>query len=96
MSAAATDRLLGQVHRGHSALTPRLHADVRAGGGWGEEGDDELIITVTFDERGGTTHVVSHSLCPSKDVRDAIIASGMEHGMRETMDQLEELVASLQ
>jgi len=28
-------------------------------------------------------------------VRDAIIASGMEHGMRETMDQLDELVASL-
>jgi uncharacterized protein YndB with AHSA1/START domain len=58
-------------------------------------GDDEVIITVTFDERDGKTHLVSHSLCPSKDVRDAIIASGMEHGMRETMDQLEELVASL-
>jgi hypothetical protein len=50
---------------------------------------------VTFDERDGRTHIVSHSLCPSKEVRDTIIASGMEHGMRETMDQLEELVASL-
>jgi hypothetical protein len=38
---------------------------------------------------------VSHSLCPSMEVRDAILASGMEHGMRETMDQLDELVASL-
>jgi hypothetical protein len=28
-------------------------------------------------------------------VRDAIIASGMEGGMRETMDQLDALVASL-
>jgi uncharacterized protein YndB with AHSA1/START domain len=63
--------------------------------GGATEGDDELIITVTFDERDGKTLVVSHSLCPSKDVRDAIIASGMEHGMRETMDQLDELVASL-
>jgi hypothetical protein len=47
------------------------------------------------DERDGKTHVVSRSLCPSKEVRDAIIASGMEHGMREAMDQLDELVASL-
>jgi len=38
---------------------------------------------------------VSHSLCPSKEVRDAILASGMERGMRATMDQLDELVASL-
>jgi uncharacterized protein YndB with AHSA1/START domain len=54
-----------------------------------------VIITVTFDERDGKTHLLSRSLCPSKDVRDAIIASGMEHGMRETMDLLDELVASL-
>lgn len=58
-------------------------------------GDAEVIITVTFEEHDGRTHLVSHSLCPSMDVRDAIIASGMEHGMRETMDQLEELVGSL-
>jgi uncharacterized protein YndB with AHSA1/START domain len=57
--------------------------------------DAALVITVTFDEHDDKTHVVSHSLCPSKDVRDAVIASGMEHGMRETLDQLQELVASL-
>ena len=32
---------------------------------------------------------------PSKEVRDFIIASGMEHGMRESMDQLDELAATL-
>ncbi len=58
-------------------------------------GDPELIITVTFDEHDGKTLVVSHSLCPSKELRDIILASGMEGGMRETMEQLEELVASL-
>jgi uncharacterized protein YndB with AHSA1/START domain len=58
-------------------------------------GDSALIITVTFDEHDGKTHLVSHSLCPSREVRDTILASGMEHGMRETMDQLDELVASL-
>jgi uncharacterized protein YndB with AHSA1/START domain len=58
-------------------------------------GEAELVITVTFEEREGRTHVVSRSLCPSKEVRDTILASGMEHGMRETMEQLDELVASL-
>jgi uncharacterized protein YndB with AHSA1/START domain len=58
-------------------------------------GDGELIITVAFDEHDGKTHLVSHSVCPSKEVRDTIVASGMEHGMRETWDQLDELVASL-
>ena len=58
-------------------------------------GDAELIVTATFDEHDGRTHLVSQSLCPSSEVRDMIIASGMEQGMRETMDQLDELVASL-
>jgi uncharacterized protein YndB with AHSA1/START domain len=70
---------------------PGLRADASGA----NPGDEEVIITVTFDERQGKTHLVSHSLCPSMEVRDAIIASGMEQGMRETMDQLDELVASL-
>jgi uncharacterized protein YndB with AHSA1/START domain len=62
----------------------------------GTSPDDEgIVVTVTFDERDGRTHVVSRTVCPSAAVRDAIIASGMEHGMRETMDLLEALVASL-
>jgi uncharacterized protein YndB with AHSA1/START domain len=54
----------------------------------------EAIITATFDELGGKTHLVLHGLYPSKQSLDGAIASGMEHGMRETMDQLEELVAA--
>jgi uncharacterized protein YndB with AHSA1/START domain len=62
----------------------------------GANPDDEgVVVTVTFDERDGRTHMVSRSLCPSKEVRDTIIASGMEHGMRETMDLLDQLVAVL-
>lgn len=57
--------------------------------------DVGITVTVTFDERDGKTHVTSRSLCPTKEVRDGIIATGMEKGMRESMDQLEELVASL-
>jgi uncharacterized protein YndB with AHSA1/START domain len=54
-----------------------------------------VIVTVTFDEQEGKTHLVAHELYPSKEARDGALASGMEHGMRETMDQLDELVASL-
>jgi uncharacterized protein YndB with AHSA1/START domain len=57
--------------------------------------DADVVLTVTFEERNGTTRLTSTSVCPSPEVRDAIIASGMEHGMKETMDQLEALVESL-
>ena len=55
----------------------------------------EVIVTITFAEQGGKTHLVSRSLCPSKQVRDGMLASGMEHGARETFEQLETLLASL-
>jgi uncharacterized protein YndB with AHSA1/START domain len=55
----------------------------------------EATVTVTFDEHDGKTRLVSHELYPSKEVRDLVLASGMEQGMRETMDQLDQLVASL-
>jgi len=55
----------------------------------------EAIVTVSFEERDGSTKLVSHELYPSKEVLDGVIASGMEDGARETFDQLDELVASL-
>jgi len=55
----------------------------------------EAVVTVTFQEHEGKTLLVSSEMYPSKEVRDGTIASGMEKGMRETMDQLDELVASL-
>jgi uncharacterized protein YndB with AHSA1/START domain len=54
-----------------------------------------VIVTITFEEQGAKTRLVSHELYPSKEAREAALGSGMEHGMRETMDQLDELVASL-
>lgn len=58
-----------------------------------ESGD--VIVTVTFEERDGKTHLVSHERYPSAEVRAGALESGMEPGMREAMDQLDELVASL-
>jgi uncharacterized protein YndB with AHSA1/START domain len=54
----------------------------------------EAIVTITFEERGGKTEVVLHQRFPSKEALDGAVASGMEDGMRETLDQLDALVAA--
>jgi uncharacterized protein YndB with AHSA1/START domain len=59
------------------------------------DGSEGAIITVTFEERDGKTKLVARELYPSKEIRDIVIASGMEGGMRETMNQLDALVASI-
>jgi uncharacterized protein YndB with AHSA1/START domain len=64
----------------------------------GADGDDEsgaAVCTVTFEDRGEQTYLVSREVYPSKEVLDGVLATGMESGMRVTMDQLDELVASL-
>jgi uncharacterized protein YndB with AHSA1/START domain len=61
-----------------------------------DEGDDgETVTTVTFEERGGTTLLTVHDLYPSKEALDAAIASGSTSGMPESLDQLDELLATL-
>jgi uncharacterized protein YndB with AHSA1/START domain len=55
----------------------------------------EGLITVTFEERDGLTHLVQSELYPSKEVLDGAIASGMERGMRETLEQLTALLQEL-
>jgi uncharacterized protein YndB with AHSA1/START domain len=55
----------------------------------------EVVVTVTFVEAEGRTHLVAHELYPSAEARAAALSAGMEHGMRETMDQLDALVTSL-
>jgi uncharacterized protein YndB with AHSA1/START domain len=53
------------------------------------------LNTATFSEDGGRTTLTVLVQAPSREVRDAIIASGMEGGMQEGMDLLEEIAASL-
>jgi uncharacterized protein YndB with AHSA1/START domain len=57
--------------------------------------DAPVTVTVTFEEQGEHTRLVSHEVYPSSEARAAAVASGMEVGLRETMDQLDELAASL-
>jgi uncharacterized protein YndB with AHSA1/START domain len=53
------------------------------------------LNTATFTEIDGRTMLTLLSLCPSQEVRDAIIDSGMEGGMQEQMDDLEQIAISL-
>jgi uncharacterized protein YndB with AHSA1/START domain len=55
----------------------------------------EAIVTATLEEKGGKTHFVLHALYTSKESLDGAVASGMERGMRDTYEQLEQLVATL-
>jgi uncharacterized protein YndB with AHSA1/START domain len=47
---------------------------------------------VTLDEVDGVTTLSVLVQCPSQDVRDAIIQSGMESGVQVSYDRLEDLV----
>ncbi len=53
------------------------------------------LVTVTFEEHGGHTRMTSHEVYPSKEVREGLLATNMEQGLRETLTQLDELVALL-
>jgi uncharacterized protein YndB with AHSA1/START domain len=54
----------------------------------------ESQVTGVFVEQGGKTTLTATVLYPSKEVRDAVIKSGMEHGAAESYDKLAELLAS--
>jgi uncharacterized protein YndB with AHSA1/START domain len=53
------------------------------------------VVTVTLTEAGGATTLTSHARYPSRAIRDQVLASGMEDGMRESYRQLAEVVGSL-
>lgn len=52
-----------------------------------------VIDTVTLEEHDGRTTLTIVEVCDSKEVRDAIIASGMEGGLSETYERLDEILA---
>ncbi|MGA8369116.1 MAG: SRPBCC family protein [Acidimicrobiales bacterium] len=51
--------------------------------------------TATFAEADGRTVLTLLIVCPTREVRDGIIDSGMEGGMQEQMDALEQVALSL-
>ena len=59
-----------------------------------EESDDGAVTTVTFEEKGGKTLLVLRELHPTKEALDEAIV-GMEGGMPEQFEQLDELLVIL-
>jgi uncharacterized protein YndB with AHSA1/START domain len=57
--------------------------------------EDEPLNIVTFTEADGRTTLTLLVQCTSKELRDTIIDSGMEVGMQEGMDLLEQVAVSL-
>jgi uncharacterized protein YndB with AHSA1/START domain len=55
----------------------------------------EAVVTADFEESQGKTRLTLRQLFPSKEALEGVLASGMERGMRITLDQLDELVASM-
>ena len=59
-----------------------------------DESEDAALTTVTFEEKDGQTLLVLHELYPSKEALDEAII-GMDEGMPEQFEQLDELLATL-
>ncbi len=59
------------------------------------EVEPPVLTTATFAEVDGRTALSLLTETPSREIRDAIMESGMEVGMQEQMDVLEELARSL-
>jgi uncharacterized protein YndB with AHSA1/START domain len=53
------------------------------------------LNTLTLTDRDGRTTMTLLIQCPSREVRDMIIDSGMEGGLQDALDLLEELAISL-
>jgi uncharacterized protein YndB with AHSA1/START domain len=53
--------------------------------------DAESVITTTFSIEAGKTRLTAVCRYPSAEVRDAVLASGMEHGAAISYDRLEEV-----
>ena len=51
------------------------------------------LSTTRFDDVNGRTRLSVHEVYPSVEVRDAAVASGMEHGITEGYERLDEIVA---
>ena len=61
----------------------------------GDGPEQGTLNTATFTEADGRTTLTVLVQAPSKEIRDAIIDSGMEAGMQDAMDLLEQVAISL-
>ena len=55
----------------------------------------DAVNTVTFTETDGRTTLEILMQAPSKEIRDAILESGMEAGLQDALELLEDVASSL-
>ena len=72
-----------------------VHTEGLRQGSPGAEAAGGTLVTITFEEIGGATTVVTTIEYPSEEARDAVLAQGMTDGMEMSYRQLDELLAGL-
>jgi uncharacterized protein YndB with AHSA1/START domain len=72
-----------------------VSTEVYEGTPQGDGPEQGTLNTLTLTETNGRTTLTILVQAPSKEIRDAIIESGMEAGMQDAMDLLEEVAVSL-
>lgn len=60
---------------------------------WEGAPNQVAIESATYEDLGGRTRLTTRSVFPSVEALEMAVATGMEGGMRESMDRLETLVA---
>ena len=60
-----------------------------------QRGEEGTLNTAVFTESDGRTTLTVLVQAPSKEIRDAIIESGMEDGLQDALDLLEQVAISL-
>jgi len=63
---------------------------------WEDWDAGESIITCVLEERSGLTTLTETVLFPSREVRDAVLKAGLEHGTRDSFDKLAQLLGSME
>jgi uncharacterized protein YndB with AHSA1/START domain len=53
-----------------------------------------IVETLTLEEKNGKTTLTVLETCETKEARDAVIASGMEEGLSESYDRLDDFFAA--
>ena len=72
-----------------------VYTEVYEGAPPGPDGEEATVNFVTLEDLGGRTRVVSLTKARTKEVRDMIINSGMEGGMQDAFDLMEQVAISL-
>jgi uncharacterized protein YndB with AHSA1/START domain len=97
--AVTDDGMEVAFHGEYREIVPNellVSTEVYEGAWQGDDGAEQgTLNTATFVEQDGRTTLTILVEAPSKEIRDAIIESGMEAGMQDALDLLEGVATSL-